>query len=286
VSSPRTLRILTSSAKNRPALPSQSERIALYRSMVELRAADDVLADMAARGRIQWHHPLRGREGVIAGLAHGLMDGDWLFTGAQVPDGGGLDLTCGRPLRHVAASSPSAARVAHAMGVGWAARLRGDAQVSAALFGETGANQDHFHVALNFTGVFEAAAIFVCCSDGRLEQTSGGGIASRAIAYGVEGLRVDGTDACAVLHGIRKAANAAREGGGGCLVEALIPDDGEDPIELLREHLESESLWSAEEEATWAADVADSAEGWARSACVPLAGNKPQLFGSTSNQGA
>lgn len=282
----RTLRVLTSTAKNRPALPDPADQVALYQAMVRLRAADEVLAAMAARGRIQWHQSIRGREAVIAGLAHGLMHDDWLFTGAQVPDGGGLDFTCGRSLHHVGTSSPGGARVVHAMGVGWAARLRGDPQVSAVLFGETAANQDHFHVALNFAGVFKTAALFVCCSDGSLVQTSGGSIAARAVAYGMDGVRVDGTDACAVLHGIRKAAQTAREGGGSCLIEALVPEEGEDPILLLRDHLQSADLWSEEEETTLMADVADSAEEQARKATVPAAGNKPQVFEPTGAPGA
>jgi len=258
--------------------------VALYQAMVRVRATDEALAAMAARGRIQWHQSLRGREAVIAGIAWGLNEDDWLFTGSQVPDGGGVDVTCGRPLHHVGTSSPGGARMVHAMGVGWAARLRGDDRVSAVLFGETAANQDHFHVAMNFAGVFEAAALFICMSDGRLEQTSGGSMAGRAIAYGIQGARVDGADACAVLHGIRKAARTAREGGGSVLMEALVPEDGEDPITLLREHLESEHLWSEEDETTLAADVEEAAEGWARKASVPSSGNAPQLFESSMNQ--
>jgi TPP-dependent pyruvate/acetoin dehydrogenase alpha subunit len=80
---------------------------------------------------------------------------------------------------------------------------------------------------MNFAGVFKAPCIFFCNNNGwaisvpRDRQTASKTLAIKAVAYGMEGVRVDGNDVLAVLAATRNAVDKARNGGGPTLIEAL-----------------------------------------------------------------
>jgi TPP-dependent pyruvate/acetoin dehydrogenase alpha subunit len=113
---------------------------------------------------------------------------------------------------------------------------------------------------LNFAGVTKAPVIAFCRNSGRAAATSttnesaSAGLAVKALAYGLHGVRVDGGDVVAVLSVVREARARASSGLGGTLIEALTePESGEvgsrrDPIQLMRRHLEVRALWSDQRE--------------------------------------
>ncbi len=78
----------------------------------------------------------------------------------------------------------------------------------------------------------------------------------KAVAYGLRGVRVDGSDVIAVLGVVREARARASAGEGGTLIEAVTTPRGEnegdeawlprDPIARMRRHLETRGLTSAE----------------------------------------
>jgi 2-oxoisovalerate dehydrogenase E1 component alpha subunit len=93
-------------------------------------------------------------------------------------------------------------------------------------------------------------------------QTASAGFAIKAIAYGLQGVQVDGGDVVAVLGVVREARRRAASGLGGTLVEAIVPRidaagtaDAGDPIARMRRHLESRALWSADREQHLLAEV-------------------------------
>jgi len=99
-------------------------------------------------------------------------------------------------------------------------------------------------------------------------QTAAQTLAQKALAYGFEGIRVDGNDILAVYRAAKDAIEKARSGGGPTLIECLTyrigdhttADDAsryrkeetlrawiaKDPIERLRKFMEAQKFWTPE----------------------------------------
>ncbi len=164
-----------------------------------------------------------------------------------------------------------------AVGISWAAKMRGDDVVTMVYFGDGATSQGDFHVAMNFAGVFMTPTVFVCKNNQWAisvpfeKQTGSESIAVKAEAYGFNGVRVDGNDVLAVYAACREAVDLARKGGGPTLVEALTyrmgphstSDDPKryraeeeleewkerDPILRFQRYLEGKGIWNEEIEA-------------------------------------
>jgi pyruvate dehydrogenase E1 component alpha subunit len=162
----------------------------------------------------------------------------------------------------------------HAVGLGWAAKLRGEDTVAMAYFGDGATSKGDFHEAMNLAGVFKAPTIFLCqnnqfaISVPRKMQTASATLAQKAIAYGFDGIQVDGNDLFAMIIATREAVEKARSGGGPTLIEGVTfrfgphttaddptkyRTDAEiepwkplDPFVRLRLYLRSRELWSEE----------------------------------------
>ncbi|HEX2553923.1 MAG TPA: thiamine pyrophosphate-dependent enzyme [Microvirga sp.] len=113
-----------------------------------------------------------------------------------------------------------------AVGAALSAKHRGSDDVAVAFFGDGASNHAAFHESLNLAGVLDAPVVFVC--ENNLYATAtplrtvtrNPEIASRAAAYGIPGVAVDGNDVVAVWQEARKAVERARRGGGPTLIEA------------------------------------------------------------------
>ncbi|MBM4387689.1 MAG: hypothetical protein FJ088_08115 [Deltaproteobacteria bacterium] len=164
----------------------------------------------------------------------------------------------------------------HAVGLSWAAKIRGDKRCSIVYFGEGATSEGDFHVGMNFAGVFKTPTIFLCRNNQYAisvpyeRQTASGTIAEKALAYGFEGIRVDGNDAIAVYKAVRDAREKACGGGGPTLIEAYTfrigahstSDDPrayrsdrevdewikKDPVVRLRKFLINMDYWSDEKD--------------------------------------
>jgi TPP-dependent pyruvate/acetoin dehydrogenase alpha subunit len=276
--------------------------VALYEHMVLARAVDERLVALQREGRVGQHAAAIGEEATILGAAAALGDEDWIFPSsrefaaalwrgmplaayAHHAFGTALDAGKGRnapdppfwrPARVASVSPVVGAQIAHAVGVGWAARIRKAGAVALVFFGEGATSSADFHTALNFAGVTRAPVIAVCRNNGRAvstpaaRQTASPGFAVKALAYGLRGVRVDGEDVVAVLAAVRAARARAAAGEGGTLVEAVTSPPGEDespeawarrdPLGRLRRHLEARGLWSGAREQELAADVGADVE--------------------------
>jgi TPP-dependent pyruvate/acetoin dehydrogenase alpha subunit len=108
-----------------------------------------------------------------------------------------------------------------------AARIAGRDDVAIVYFGEGTASTGDFHVGMNFAGVAKAPCIFFCRNNGWAistpgdKQTAAKSIASRAVGYGMPGIRVDGNDILAVIQVTIDAVERARAGHGPTMIEAL-----------------------------------------------------------------
>jgi pyruvate dehydrogenase E1 component alpha subunit len=95
-----------------------------------------------------------------------------------------------------------------------------------ATFGDGATSEGDFHEAMNFSGVFKTPNVFVCYNNQfaisvpRSRQTASATIAQKAIAYGFQGIQVDGNDVLAVYAAVKEAVEKARTGGGPTLIEA------------------------------------------------------------------
>jgi 2-oxoisovalerate dehydrogenase E1 component alpha subunit len=159
--------------------------------------------------------------------------------------------------------------------VGWAmaSAYKGDDRIAATWVGDGTTAEGDFHHALNFASVFRAPVILNVVNNqwaiSSFQGIAGGEqstFASRAIGYGLPGLRVDGNDFLAVYAATQWAAERARNNLGATLIELYTyrveghstsddpsryrpSDEGKawplgDPIARLKTHLIALGEWS------------------------------------------
>jgi len=137
--------------------------------------------------------------------------------GSQAPEG----------INVMPVSVPVGTQTLHAVGLAWAGKLKGEKIVSIVYFGDGATSKGDFHEAMNFAGVFKTPTIFFCqnnqyaISVPRSLQTASKTIAQKAIAYGFDGIHVDGNDLFAVFAATKEAVEKARSGGGPTLIEGV-----------------------------------------------------------------
>lgn len=235
-----------------PAL-KLDQQFHLYRLMCLNRRVDDQMIRLQRQGRLGFYVGSRGEEAAIIGSAFALEPQDWVVPcyrelGAALVKGFPLiDLFCqffgnsrdlakgrqmpnhyaSRDLRVTSISSPVGSQIPHAIGLALGARLAGRDDVALVYFGDGATSQGDFHVATNFAGVFKTPTILFCRNNQWAisvpveSQTASRNLAVKAIAYGIEGVRVDGNDVFAVYDVTSKAVAKARRGEGPTLIEAV-----------------------------------------------------------------
>ena len=119
-------------------------------------------------------------------------------------------------------------------------KLRRDAHTVLALFGAAATDQAGFHIGLSTAARHAAPVVFVC----RCARAS---LAPIATALGVGALSVDGTDMLAVYTAARSGRQAALDGAGPTLIEAVVPvgTAPTEPAARLRPYLEHRGIWDA-----------------------------------------
>jgi pyruvate dehydrogenase E1 component alpha subunit/2-oxoisovalerate dehydrogenase E1 component alpha subunit len=124
-------------------------------------------------------------------------------------------------------SSCIATQLPHAVGMAWAARIKGDDVVVLGCLGDGATSEEDFHVAANFAGVYKVPLVFFCqnnqwaISTPVTVQTAAPTMAVKAVAYGFPGVRCDGNDVLAVYSCVKDAVDRARRGEGPTFIEAL-----------------------------------------------------------------
>ncbi len=138
-------------------------------------------------------------------------------SGSKVPDG----------VNDLPMCVPIATQCLHAAGVAWGCKLNGDKQVALAFVGDGGTSEGDFHEAMNCAGVFKLPLVMVvqnnqwAISLPRARQTASATIAQKAVAYGFNGIQVDGNDVLAMIVAAEEAVQRARAGEGPTLIEAV-----------------------------------------------------------------
>jgi TPP-dependent pyruvate/acetoin dehydrogenase alpha subunit len=228
--------------------------VRMFETMVLMRAVEDRMVAMYRGGDLlgslytgHWH------EAIAVGAASALRQEDYLaplhrdlgahlwkgmepwqvmasFMGkATAPTGGRdgtlhygrLDLNVYNPPSHIPANFPVLT------GMAFAAKYRGEDRVGLAFCGDGSTARADFHEALTLAGVLNLPAVYVIENNQfaystPLHMTSASvDFATKAVAYGMPGVRVDGTDVLAVHRAVAEAVARARAGEGPSIVEAV-----------------------------------------------------------------
>ncbi|MDR7544198.1 MAG: thiamine pyrophosphate-dependent dehydrogenase E1 component subunit alpha [Armatimonadota bacterium] len=170
-----------------------------------------------------------------------------LFARAADPSSGGRQMPAhwGHNGRRIfTTSSPVATQYLHAVGIAYAAKLRGTGELVVTSMGEGSTSQGDWHEAMNFAGIHKLPVIFVVENNRyaisvplRLQMATAS-VAVRAAGYGFPGVITDGSDVLAVYAEAQAAVRRARAGEGPtlieCRVERLTAHSSEDRQEKYR----------------------------------------------------
>jgi len=268
----------------------------IFDKMSLVRIMDDRMMRLQRQGRLGFYMKASGEEATHFAVAP-LRANDWVYPSYREQGawfwrgytikqfivqlfGNANDPVKGRqmPVHHsanwlnlVSISSPVGTQIPQAVGSAYAAKVLGKDDVSMVYFGEGTSSTGEFHVGMNFAGVWKAPVVFLCRNNGwaisvsAAKQCAAKSFASKAVGYGMPGVRVDGNDILAVLQVANEAIERARAGDGPTMIEALTyrvqghsssddpsvyrdPKEPEvweqrDPLNRMRTYLKHRGLW-------------------------------------------
>ena len=235
-------------------LPGGPTRLALYRSMSEMRQFEKRAYDLFLQGLVKGtSHLGLGQEAISAAFGEAMRPDDYTFAtyrghnhtlargvamtpvmgelmgracGLMGGKGGSMHLTSAEH-NMLGSYAIIGAHLTIANGAAWSARYRGTEQVAVCFFGDGTTNIGAFHEALNLAAVWKLPVVFVCENNLYMEYTPISDVtpvqhpaADRASAYGLAPIVVDGNDVVAVYEVALAALARARRGEGPSLVEA------------------------------------------------------------------
>ncbi len=232
--------------------PEQLER--LYADMVRIRRFEERVVELFQAGLVKGTaHSYAGEEAIAVGACAHLRQDDYVASyhrghGHCIAKGARTDRMMAELMgratgycqglggsMHVAdlernilgANGIVGAAMPLSVGAGLAIKLRGGDQVVIAFFGDGANNQGIFHELLNLAAVWRLPVLFVCennqyaLSTSYKHTTAVDSVATRAVAYDIPGVRIDGNDVLAVHAALGEAVSRARSGQGPSLIEAM-----------------------------------------------------------------
>jgi len=226
-----------------PAL-SETEIRRLHELTVLARTFDERALSLQREGRIGTYPPILGQEAAQVGSAFALRPDDWVFPSFREM---GVHLTLGYPVHQLfqywagderGLQTPEGlnifpicvsvgTHIPHGVGAAMAARYSGDPIAVCIYFGDGATSKGDFHEGMNLAGTFRLPVVFICqnnqwaISVPLRQQTAAATLAQKALAYGFDGIQVDGNDIFAVYRATREALDKARSGGGPTFIECL-----------------------------------------------------------------
>lgn len=317
-----------------PGLDAETLRSGL-RAMMLTRAFDERMYRAQRQGKTSFYMKCAGEEAVAVAQALALRPDDMCFPTYRQQ---GLLIARGCPLLEMMnqilsnADDPLKGRqlpvlyssreygffsisgnlgTQYSQAVGWAmaSAYKHDTRLAAAWIGDGSTAEGDFHHALTFASVYRAPVVLTVVNN-QWAISSFRGIAgdvdcpfaSRAIGYGLPGLRVDGNDFLAVYAATAWAAERARANLGSTLIELVTyraeghstsddpsqyrPKDEAagwplgDPIARLRDHLVALGEWSEERHDALHKELVETVRAAARRAEAVgtlSAGSKPSV---------
>jgi acetoin:2,6-dichlorophenolindophenol oxidoreductase subunit alpha len=223
-----------------------------YKKMLELRLFELKVQELYRNGRLPgFVHLYVGEEAVAVGVCSNLEARDLIFsthrghghalakgvpagvvlaelwgktTGSSGGRGGSMHMYAPE-YGFMGTNGIVGAPIPLATGAALSAKLRKKGQVVVCFFGDGAVNSGSFHEAVNLGAVWNLPVLYVCENNLYATEmafrraTKNTNIASRAAAYGLPGIEVDGQDVMAVHEVAQAAIRRAREDGGPTLIE-------------------------------------------------------------------
>ncbi len=235
-----------------PMEMNTEQKLALYRQMLIIRRTEEQLVKLYAAGKIYGGcHTYIGEEAVATGVCAHLRPDDPVFsthrshghalakgltpreviaellgraTGCSGGRGGSMHLF--KPeIGFMGSSGIVGPSILLAAGGGYTSKLLKLGRVSVAFFGDGAVSNGAFHEGLNLAATWDLPVLFVCENNLYATEvpfakaTRNPSVASRAAAYGMPGVEVDGNDVEAVYQAAAQAVHRARSGEGPTLLE-------------------------------------------------------------------
>jgi len=276
---------------------SDSQLKDLYKWMILERVFDNTALLLQREGRIGTYAQSLGEEATHCGAVFATKSEDWIFPdyrehgaylmrnvpvkdllihwggnedGMKLPEKSNIFSVC----------IPVGTQTCHGVGAAIAAKLQKKKMATLTFVGDASTSTGDFHEGLNFAATFVAPAVFVIrnnqwaisvprtCSksDWGGCQSRAETLAQKAIAFGFEGVQVDGNDVLGVYSVVKQALDKARAGKGPTLIECLTyrlgahttADDPtkyqdpkvlkawlkKDPLIRFKEYLKRKKIWT------------------------------------------
>ena len=276
---------------------SDGEVKKIYELMILSRVFDDVAIKLQREGRMLTYASLLGQEASQVGAAFALSKEDWSITGYRdhgvwitrdfpleklyqywAGDERGMQIP--KELNALPPVIPVGSQIPHAVGIAWANKFRRKKAAVLVYFGDGATSKGDFHEGMNFAGVFQVPCVFICQNNQWAisvpvsKQTKSETLAQKALAYGFEGILVDGNDIFAVYKTTKDAIEKAKAGKGPTFIECYTyrieshttADDWKkyrdsqevqewkkkDPVERLKKYMQKKGIWNEKyEEKVW-----------------------------------
>jgi 2-oxoisovalerate dehydrogenase E1 component len=232
---------------------SKDKLLQMYTSMMRIRKFEEKVISFYTIGKLaSFPHAYIGEEAVGVGVTANLRDNDWITsthraeghvlakgsetkrvmaelfgkkTGISGGKGGSMhfgDKSHGL----LGATGVVSSGIPIATGAGLSSQVRHTDQVAVSFFGDGAVPSGAFHESLNLAATWNLPVIYVC--ENNLYSTwtpfnsvsKNVEVASRAAAYSIPGLAVDGMDVLAMYKAAGDAVARARSGNGPTLIEA------------------------------------------------------------------
>ena len=230
----------------------QTSLLSHYKKMLELRLFELKVQELYRNGRLPgFVHLYVGEEAVAVGVCSNLENADLIFsthrghghalakgvpagvvlaelwgktTGSSGGRGGSMHMYAPE-YGFMGTNGIVGAPIPLATGAALSAKLRKRGQVVVCFFGDGAVNSGSFHESVNLGAVWDLPVVYVCENNLYATEmafqraTKNTSVASRAAAYGMSGVAVDGQDVVAVHGAAQAAISRAREDGGPTLIE-------------------------------------------------------------------
>ncbi len=281
--------------KNKDFFPSlkDNEILEAYKNMLFSRTADLQILSYQRQGRIYTYPPNYGQEAIAAAVGSLIREEDWLVPafremGAYLAKGASLkeiflyfmgyeDGSMMKNAKNILPMSvPIASQLVHATGIGYEIKYRKKNQIVYTFVGDGGTSEGDFHEALNFAAVWQVPVVFIIqnnqygISTPTKIQTASRNLAIKSLAYGMDGIKVDGNDYLAMTTVLQEVQKNMEKEQKPILIEAYTyrkgahttsddPTkyrtkeeeeewDAKDPLKRMKNYLIAKKMWSEKEE--------------------------------------
>lgn len=249
----------TSADGSRPSGYTREFLLEMYRRMFLIRRFETKVNELFLKGHIPGTiHLSHGQEGVAVGVTMALGEEDVIVPthrghghalakgmppvslfaelfgrrdGCSRGKGGSLHI-CDFARGIMPANPVVGSSVPVAAGIAFAFRYRRQARAVACFFGDGAVNTGPLHEGANLAAIWDLPVVLVCENNQYAISTSIRAVvrvdrlSTRAVAYGMPGVTVDGNDVLAVHQAAREAVARARSGAGPTFLECITYRQG------------------------------------------------------------